>query len=45
MNCNNNILQYKGTKTFTFDGVTYNKVKVTKSWNRIGDILINQQKK
>lgn len=36
MNCNNDISQYKGTTTFTFDGVTYNKVKVTKSWNRIG---------
>lgn len=45
MNCNNNILQYKGTKTFTFDGVTYNKVKVTKSWNRIGIRHFNKSTK
>lgn len=36
MNCNNDINQYKGTETFEFDGVTYNKVKITSGWNRIG---------
>lgn len=45
MNCNNDILQYKGTTTFTFDGVTYNKVKVTKNWNRIGIRHFNKSTK
>lgn len=36
MNCNNDVNLYKGTQTFILDDNTYNKIKITSGWNRIG---------
>lgn len=36
MNCKNSIYRYTGSSTFTLDNKTYNKVKVTNMWNKIG---------
>ena len=45
MNCNNDITQYIGSSTFQFDNITYNKVKVTKDWNRLGVRYFNNATK
>lgn len=45
MNCNNDITQYIGSSTFVFDNITYNKVKVTYKWNRLGVRYFNNATK
>ncbi len=45
MNCNNDITQYIGSSTFQFNNITYNKVKVTKDWNRLGVRYFNNATK
>lgn len=45
MNCNNDITQYIGSSTFVFDNITYNKVKVTEKWNRLGVRYFNNATK